>query len=234
MSTSTFADEQTAQIALICHCLYLMLYHELDEDQLERFKQSEIFSPHTGFSCQLSTALSNTGHLIQHTSVEDLKTIRNDFNQLFLTPGCKFTPPWGSVYCNRNNEIFDEFTMEVCNYYKRNGLSLDTGTNEPEDHIGLMFAFVFYLFSQAEHNKEKFYKIINDFTKNYILTWSERFLTLMEKNVATEYYRCVATLAKYLLTEIVSITSAGMSAQTERPGEIFTETDQTKEEICSG
>ncbi len=61
-----------------------------------------------------------------------------EYRRLFVGPGPKAAPPWGSVYTDRECVVFGEATLALRQWMRENGISRPGDGTEPEDHIGLM------------------------------------------------------------------------------------------------
>jgi putative dimethyl sulfoxide reductase chaperone len=132
----------------------------------------------------------------QHTA------LHNDFNALFVGPGPLLAYPWESVYLSKEKLIFDEQTLEVRAFYRRFGLQAPTKQREPDDHIGLEFAFMVHLCSvgmcaleQEDHTAlDQLLQAQSDFLEEHLLRWAPLCLQRIIDNAQTEYYQGVAHL----------------------------------------
>lgn len=204
------------ELAKMCHALYIMFHQKPTQEQIDSFKDSGVFS--TYCSNHESLLIKNAIGYLNEVSLEsgksDLPVIKNDFADLFVGPFELKAPPWGSVYLHVDKEVFGESTIEVHQYYKMYGVDLDTGANEPADHIGLMFAFLSYLFSKmvdANHGEDEidsWIEAIRKFLTDHMLTWTSVFFDLVQENAETPYYKNVAQLADGVLKDIAKLTNA--------------------------
>lgn len=210
MSNYNLKCEQQTRFATMCRILYQMFHQQIDAKRLEDFKNCDVFSTYAKNEKDqvLNNSLEKLNNIISQCNDEKLCELQNDYNQLFIGPNSLLAPPWGSIYVDPYEEIFNNFTINVDNYYRKNGLELDTGIHEPADHLGIMFAFLSLLFSklidclEQDEDASYYYKIIEDFTSNYILIWSNVFLKRMESEATTSFYKNIAVLAGCVLSEI--------------------------------
>lgn len=128
------------------------------------------------------------------------------FRRLFQGPAKLVAPPWGSVYTDRDGVIFGLTTLDLRAWMRRNGVEMDTGEREPEDHIGLMLAQLGALARQRP-------ELIDEFLQLHLLTWSHHYLeqlhnaavisgTDRDDLVAGEFYRGLADLCDITLEAV--------------------------------
>lgn len=203
-------------LGIMCQSLYVIFHEPPSFAQLAMLDRFTLFKNYFAVR-QNDYAQQNLEVLADTYSEMDehlLDALTADYQQLFIGPENLSAPPWGSVYLHPNKEIFDDSTVEVDNFYRLHGLLLDTGMNEPADHIGLMFAFMAWLFSRdldERYNSpspSEWQKVTQKFVSNYVLTWSEHFLMLMHQNAATPYYQKIAILAQTIITDIADYSGA--------------------------
>ena len=146
-----------------------------------------------------------------------LDTLAQDYADLFVGPNALKAAPWGSVYLSEEQTTCGESTLAIKAFYREFGVEIDTGENEPEDHIGLIFAFLAHLTDQAleEASKEKDAEKVQPwlcatkaFLTDHVLTWAPRFLEIMRENASTEFYRGISLLAEGSLEQLAKITEA--------------------------
>jgi TorA maturation chaperone TorD len=114
---------------------------------------------------------------------------RPDYMRLLVGVGKTLAPPWGSVYLDEDRLLFNEDTLEVRRYYERFGMMAKEKYHEPDDHIGLEFEFLAYLFDRGEQEAAR------DFSVRFILPWVDRWNSDVQKYAKTDYYRALANLA---------------------------------------
>jgi TorA maturation chaperone TorD len=223
-NVGTHYPELLPDLGIMCQSLYVIFHQTPTMAQLEMLDSFTLFNNY--FTArQNSVAISSIVRLssiCQYPDENTLKALESDYQQLFIGPQDLSAAPWGSVYLHPNKEMFDDSTVEVDNFYRRHGLLLDTGMNEPADHIGLMFAFLAWLFSRDldaryHHPSSKTWQnVMGEFVGHYLLPWSGHFLALMEKNASTAFYQQIAVLAQAVISDITNYCSA-----TRKPAIIY-------------
>ena len=118
-----------------------------------------------------------------------------EYRRLFVGPGTKPCPPWGSVYMDNECVIFGESTLALRFWMRRHGVERLGDEAVPEDHIGLMLELMAWI---AEEKPE----LLSEYLKDHLLTWSSHFLGQLEDAAAHPFYEGLATLAKISLEGI--------------------------------
>lgn len=121
------------------------------------------------------------------------KNLDLHWQRLFIGPEHLCAPPWGSVYLDPEQIVFGESCLQLAKFLAQQGMVVNTGVNEPEDHIGLMF---WYLAGLLEKNR---YEAIQTLLSTHILPWAYRYLTLLHENAQVAYFEGVAALAELSL-----------------------------------
>ena len=112
-----------------------------------------------------------------------------EYRRLFIGPGKKPAPPWGSVYTDRECVVFGESTLALRQWMRETGIRRMVDEKTPEDHIGLTLELLAYL---VQNNPEE----VEPYLANHLLTWSSHFLE--ELSVAAEhpFYAALADLTR--------------------------------------
>ena len=112
-----------------------------------------------------------------------------EYQRLFIGPNALEAPPWGSVYLEEEGTLFGDTTLALRSFLEEQGVSLNTGMHEPDDHIGLLLWATAWL---AEHDCPSAVVTLFD---RHLLSWSGRYLGQLEAAARHAFYRCVAQLA---------------------------------------
>lgn len=208
----------------MCQSLYVILHQPPTAERLAMLNDFALFNSYFEAHSEprAVSSLATLRTCCQQLDGEQIRVLAADYQQLFTGPQDLTAPPWGSVYLHPGKEMFDDSSLEVDRFYRRHGLALDTGVNEPADHIGLMFAFLAWLFSRdlderySNPASQHWQNAISEFTGDYLLTWSGHFLSLMNKHAQTDFYRHIAILAGAVIAEI-----AAYSGATPKPAIIY-------------
>ena len=190
-------------IANVLHSV-LTIYPELD--LINTFKDQDIVE---NWPQLLVTDTNIKGlthlkaYLAQWTGDEaELIRLKLDYGMLFYGPGTPFAAPWGSAYTSSSQLLNDFSTVTLKQFYAVNDINIDMRTNEPLDHIGLIFAVLSFLLNKATEDPTNplYQKTINELLEKHLLPWAYRCLDLAYSHAETDYYKAFSILAKeYLL-----------------------------------
>ncbi len=118
-----------------------------------------------------------------------------EYRRLFIGPGIKPAPPWGSVYTDRDGVVFGLSTLELRAWMRSCGLSRIEDDSKPEDHIGLMLALMAYLAQERPC-------FLVEFLQEHLLTWSGHFLNKLSAAANNPFYEGLARLTNASLEGI--------------------------------
>ncbi|MDR2869101.1 MAG: Tat proofreading chaperone DmsD [Deferribacteraceae bacterium] len=110
------------------------------------------------------------------------------YEELFIGTGSLMAPPWGSVYLDKENLMSGDSLMELKAFLRKTAIQLDTGMNEPEDHIGLLFFMVAVL----ANAKDKAH--LEELLREHVLTWAYRYFELLQQHATHPFYEGAAKL----------------------------------------
>ncbi|MDO6678915.1 molecular chaperone [Shewanella sp. 4_MG-2023] len=128
-----------------------------------------------------------------------LDDIKQDYNALFIRPKGKLAYPWGSVYLSNNNRLFDQSTLLFMDFCKKNHLNFNLPQHQPMDHFGLMLvALVYCLELDLQDGQQR----VKELLEQHLLSWSDRFLSLVIEHSTSHFYGVSAQLCQLLLTEL--------------------------------
>ena len=131
------------------------------------------------------------------TTYKTMIEINKDYNALFINPKGKFAYPWGSVYLNNENRLFGKSTIAFSHFCKNNNITLNLSKNIPYDHFGIMLAVLVHcLESKNDINTTK------ELLEQHMLTWSDRFLSLVMEHSSSGVYQTAAELCLLLLKNL--------------------------------
>lgn len=144
---------------------------------------------------------TSDGRSYEHAALTPLLVA---YRRLFQGPSKLMAPPWGSVYTDRDGVVFGLTTLDLRAWMRKNGVTMDTGEREPEDHIGLMLAQLSALARQRP-------ELVDELLRLHLLTWSHHYLGQLREaalapgdadegdRVAGEFYRGLADLCDLTL-----------------------------------
>jgi len=157
----------------------------------------------------LQWSKENSGGL----SKELFSDLEVDYVRLFISGNDSVqAPPWESVFVNADPTLFQGSTMHVRSWYRRFGLEAENLHHEPDDHIGLEFAFISHLCSIAldyanTSDEVMFNKTVADlteFTTHHVFRWGLRWCDLVIEKAKTKFYRGAALFSKGILINLAA------------------------------
>ena len=137
----------------------------------------------------------------------DENAIAWEYRRLFVGPGHKAAPPWGSVYTDKDGVMFGGTWVALREWMSANGLAVEEGeSREPEDHIGLMLELMAWL---ADNRPE----LGEDFLALHLLPWAGHFTEVLEEAAQHPFFEALAVLTRTSLDGI----QAALGLQVESP-----------------
>ncbi len=118
-----------------------------------------------------------------------------EFRRLFVGPGPKAAPPWGSVYTDHDKVMFGESALELGAWMREHGIERLSREGDPEDHLGLLLSMMAWI---AQNKPE----LLDEFLQKHLLTWSSHFLEKMEFESKHPFYQGLAVLTRASLEGI--------------------------------
>lgn len=118
--------------------------------------------------------------------------------RLFIGPDEFQAPAWGSVYLDREKVLFGDSTLELRWFLARHGITMDTGMNEPEDHIGLQLWLVPDFMAPGREDA------CVEYLKEHLLPWSGRYLELLLTHAHHAFYEGLAKLTALTLSQLAN------------------------------
>ena len=137
----------------------------------------------------------------------DENAIAWEYRRLFVGPGHKAAPPWGSVYTDKDGVMFGGTWLTLCEWMRANGLAVEGEGKEPEDHIGLMLEFMAWI---ADNRPE----LLEDFLALHLLPWAGHFTEVLEGAAQHPFFEALAVLTRASLAGIHQ--ALGLQVETPR------------------
>ena len=136
-------------------------------------------------------------------SHEDDDTIRMDQDFLYGVSASARVSPFESVHVGEEQLVFDTETIQVRMYYSRLGLQAPRLHTEPDDHLGLEFAFLSQgcqqMMTALEQGRTEDYTRVRDivtaFTAEHPLRWVPATLREAEAQAHTAWMQGVEALS---------------------------------------
>jgi TorA maturation chaperone TorD len=201
---------------LLFRLLGQALYTESEWNQIQALFNQDVFSesPFGADQPEVERGLALLQSWVQqafdHSNEETLKTLKDDYLQLFIGVDWVQAPPWESVYFSERRLLFQEQTLQVRDWYLKYNLLPEHLNNEPDDHIGLEMAFLSHLAElgldaldrQDQHTFDGLLQAQRDFASQHFLRWVPMWCDLAEQNARTDFYRGVACLVRGAMLEL--------------------------------
>ncbi len=138
----------------------------------------------------------------------DLDELHAEFARLFLF-GKMPAPPYESLYSLGEKTVMGDAAIEVREKYLEEGLQVKKLYQEPDDHVGTEFEFMFYLCKKcrdllADSKDKEALKVLEKqrtFLNEHILKWVPEFCDKIIKSTNDEFYRGVAIVTKGFIEE---------------------------------
>ncbi|MEX6226603.1 Tat proofreading chaperone DmsD [Providencia hangzhouensis] len=127
-------------------------------------------------------------------SLNEQETLQEAYQRLFIGPDALPVPPWGSVYLDKENNVFGISTLELRAWLRNNQINIELNQNEPEDHIGLLLL----LTAWVVENKPELLQGL----QMHLLPWAYRYLEKMQLQSGHAFYEATALLANETLKYI--------------------------------
>ncbi len=131
-----------------------------------------------------------------------------EYRRLFVGPGHKAAPPWGSVYTDKDGVMFGGTWVALREWMSASGLAVEGGeSREPEDHFGLMLELMAWL---AANRPE----LLADFLALHLLPWAGHFTEVLEGAAQHPFFEALAVLSQASLDGIQTVL--GLQVETPR------------------
>lgn len=137
-----------------------------------------------------------------------LDEVRRDRSYLFYMVGASHTSPYESVYRTDDHTMMGPTTLEVRAAYRARGLVFERAASEPDDHVGLEFAFAAHLLGRAAGGEACCLADCRDFLDRHLLTFAPAYLDVLEQRARSPYYRLVARMAQATLASLADALGA--------------------------
>ncbi|MBQ3105932.1 MAG: molecular chaperone TorD family protein [Eggerthellaceae bacterium] len=144
-------------------------------------------------------------------AVEGLtREVHLDHAYLFYLVGSSKTSPYESVYRTDDCTMFGPTTLQVREAYARHGLAFERSSSEPDDHVGLEFAFVAHLLekSACASSASEGLEAVRDFLSNHLLVFAPLYFHNVSVRANCDFYRSLAGIASGSLSALAEALRA--------------------------
>jgi TorA maturation chaperone TorD len=123
-----------------------------------------------------------------------------DYSKLFVGPFEIKSPPYGSVYIEKDRKVMGNSTMEVMELYREAGLAISNDFKELPDHIAVELEFMYYLvFKEIEAFEESemdtvfnYIKMQQAFLDRFLRQWVAPFCEKIKEGTDNKFYLALA------------------------------------------
>lgn len=198
-----FMDEESRQaIAFVCQTLAPFFLDDPEHDKaavmpsFEAFAALDVVSAGSEWPFVEDAAARSALQLMKEGAASD-RFEENvwEYRRLFVGPGKKPAPPWGSVYTDRECVVFGATCLDLRAWMRENGIERLSEEREPEDHVGLLLLLVAWV---AERKPE----LTEDLLRLHLLPWSSHMLEQIESAANEPFYEGLASLTRLSLEGI--------------------------------
>lgn len=123
------------------------------------------------------------------------ESLAEAFQRLFVGPYALPSPPWGSVWLDRENVLFGESTLALRQWMRECGIRFEMQQNEPEDHFGSLLLMAAWLAESGRHEE------CAQLLAWHLFPWSSRFLDIFIENAGHPFYQALGELARHTLAQ---------------------------------
>ena len=208
--------ETLAGLNIASHFFYQAFHQAPSKEFITALHDEELMKhwPIAKESAKTAKGLELINQSLNQVDQPLVDSLSQDYAELFIGPNKLKAAPWGSVYLSEEQTTCGESTLAIKAFYREFGVEIDTGENEPEDHIGLIFAFLAHLTGQAldvsgkEAELQPWLCATKAFLTDHVLPWAPRFLEIMAENAATDFYQGISLLAESSLEQLAELVEA--------------------------
>lgn len=196
--------QETISSLILAYGFFSKVFQEKPDDEfLRTLAEEDLFTdwPFAANNEQTKEGLFLLRRFVQRWDKNCLPDLIQDYHQLFVGPTIKAIP-WESAWLSKEHLLFEEQTMEVRKLYRAVGLQTPLLGIEPDDHLGLEFAFMMHLFvasfaldeSGQEEALLEVKKIQHEFYTKHMMAWIPDCLNAVTKEAESDYYKGTAKL----------------------------------------
>ncbi|MFP5593704.1 Tat proofreading chaperone DmsD [Kluyvera sp. 142486] len=117
------------------------------------------------------------------------------WQRLFIGPSALPSPPWGSVWLDRENVLFGDSTLALRQWMRENQIAFDVEQNEPEDHFGTLLMLAAWLLENGRDDA------CNQLLAWHLLPWAPRFLAEFIEKADHPFFIALGQLAQQTLAQ---------------------------------
>lgn len=174
-----------------------------EEDLFDHFLQWSCFGPDSESDINI-LRLDAKGRDAEDWAMK----LAEDHLRLFSGPQ-PLSPPWESVWCERDGLLFGEQTEKVRHIYQEWGLTAENEGREPEDHLSMELGFLAFLLSlppdarSASNSSPE--TALHSFLHDHCDMWIPQCLDTASENAESVFYASSCRLCSTILKNLEQI-----------------------------
>ncbi|EJH6430682.1 Tat proofreading chaperone DmsD [Escherichia coli] len=98
-----------------------------------------------GWETQWPLPEASLAPLVTAFQTQSEETHAQAWQRLFVGPWALPSPPWGSVWLDRESVLFGDSTLALRQWMREKGIQFEMKQNEPEDHFGSLLLMAAWL-----------------------------------------------------------------------------------------
>ncbi|GIU20130.1 molecular chaperone TorD [Shewanella colwelliana] len=204
---SSLTEHELIEYQGIARILHNVLFKDPTPELIQKFIEHNVAQSWPEFtgSAQESSGRELLSNYLGQWTNKQQQSLKLDYAQLFYGPGEPNAVPWGSVYLSERQLLNDKTTLALKAFYQEQGISFELDTNQPVDHIGLIFAVLDQMLTQwaKTEDSEAIERSCMILLQQHLLPWSGRCLELMTEHAKTDFYRGIAQLTQAFLAGLI-------------------------------
>ncbi|GIU38298.1 molecular chaperone TorD [Shewanella colwelliana] len=204
---SSLTEHELIEYQGIARILHNVLFNDPTPELIQKFIEHNVAQSWPEFtgSAQESSGRELLSNYLGQWTNKQQQSLKLDYAQLFYGPGEPNAVPWGSVYLSERQLLNDKTTLALKAFYQEQGISFELDTNQPVDHIGLIFAVLDQMLTQwaKTEDSEAIERSCMILLQQHLLPWSGRCLELMTEHAKTDFYRGIAQLTQAFLAGLI-------------------------------
>ena len=146
-----------------------------------------------GWETQWPLPEASFAPLVTAFQTQSDETHAQAWQRLFVGPWALPSPPWGSVWLDRESVLFGDSTLALRQWMREKGIQFEMQQNEPEDHFGSLLLMAAWL---AENGRQT---ECEELLAWHLFPWSTRFLDVFIEKAEHPFYRALGELARLTL-----------------------------------
>lgn len=147
------------------------------------------------WAAQWPYAVENADALSAAFAADSDESRAQAWQRLFIGPAALPSPPWGSVWLDRENVLFGDSTLALRQWMRENQIAFDVEQNEPEDHIGTLLMLAAWL---VENDRQQ---ACEQLLAWHLLPWAPRFLNEFVEKADHPFFTALGQLAQQTLVQ---------------------------------